>query len=209
LRLQIQGNDRLASLTLAAAGLTVALGYDTAGRVTGVTYPNTVAMSAGYDALTGRLSDLAHTLGAADLARFAYSYNAVGSITQIAEPAGADRSFGYDALQRLVSGGTVASPESYGYDAEGNRLVSHLSAAHLTDAGNRLLQDDTFDYAYDDNGNLATKTDRATLEQTSYSYDAQDQLVRIDLPGRAFAMRWLFGTRPSGASGQRCRFAAV
>jgi RHS repeat-associated protein len=97
------------------------------------------------------------------------------------------RNFGYDALQRLVSGGTVALPETYSYDAEGNRLVSHLSAAHTTDAGNRLIQDDTFDYTYDDNGNLASKTDRVTLAVTSYTYDAQDQLIRIDFPDTTFA----------------------
>jgi YD repeat-containing protein len=170
------------------SGPTVALGYDDAGRMTGVTYPNTVAMSASYDALTGRLSDLAHSLGAADLARFAYSYNAVGSITSIAEPAASARNFGYDALQRLVSGGTAALPETYSYDAEGNRLVSHLSAAHTTDAGNRLVQDDQLDYTYDDNGNLITKTDRVTLAVTGYSYDAQDQLIRIDFPDTTFAI---------------------
>ena len=81
----------------------------------------------------------------------------------------------------------MALPETYSYDAEGNRLVSHLSAAHTTDDGNRLLQDDTFDYTYDDNGNLATRTDRATLGVTSYSYDAQDQLIRIDFPDTTFA----------------------
>jgi YD repeat-containing protein len=174
--------DRVNALNTA-----VTLGYDLNGRITGVTYPNTVAMSASYDALTGRLSDLAHTLGAADLARFAYSYNAVGSITSIAEPAASARNFGYDALQRLVSGGTTALPETYSYDAEGNRLVSHLSAAHTTDAGNRLIQDDQFDYTYDDNGNLEAKTNRVTLAVTSYSYDAQDQLIRIDFPDTTFA----------------------
>jgi hypothetical protein len=61
-------------------------------------------------------------------------------------------------------------PETYSYDAEGNRLVSHLSATHQTDGGNRLLQDDQFDYAQDDSGNLATKADRVTLAVTSYSY---------------------------------------
>ena len=56
-----------------------------------------------------------------------------------------------------------------------------------TDDGNRLVQDDQFDYTYDDNGNLASKTDRVTLDATSYSYDAQDQLIRIDFPDATFA----------------------
>ena len=115
-------------------------------------------------------------------------------------PAASDRSFGYDALQRLTSGGTVALPETYSYDAEGNRLVSHLSAAHLTDARNRLLQDDQFDYTYDDNGNVATKTDRvmdrdaragmggvaadSLVQLTAYPVDAdryRGPLVTMDL----------------------------
>ena len=72
---------------------------------------------------------------------------------------------------RLISGGTVANPEIYSSDAEGNRLI----------------QDDQFDYTYDDNGNLATKTDRVTLAVTIYIYDAQDQLIRIDFPDTTFA----------------------
>jgi hypothetical protein len=47
--------------------------------------------------------------------------------------------------------------------------VSHLSAAHTTDDGNRLRQDDTFDYTFDDTGNLVTKTDRVTLAVTTNS----------------------------------------
>ena len=52
----------------------------------------------------------------------------------------------------------AAPPESYSYDAKRNRLVSHLSAAHLTDAGNRLLRDDAFDSAYDENGKTIART---------------------------------------------------
>jgi YD repeat-containing protein len=169
------GADRLTGLTIGAGGPNIALGYDAAGRVTSVTHPNAVAMAATYDA-DGRLSELAHTLGAADLARFMYAYNAVGSITQIDEPSIQTRNFTYDLLQRLTAAGTAAAPESYTYDAEGNRLVSHLSASHTTDAANRLLEDDDFLYTYDDNGNVVTKTDKVTLGVTTYTYDAQDQL---------------------------------
>jgi YD repeat-containing protein len=57
-------------------------------------------MSASYDAVTGRLSDLAHTLGAADLARFAYTHNAQDQLISIDFP---DATYAYDALGRRTS----------------------------------------------------------------------------------------------------------
>ncbi len=105
--------------------------------MTGLTYPNTVSSTLQYDLATGRLSQLTHTAGATPLADFGYGYNGVGNVTQIAELA-QTRDFAYDDLQRLTAGGTVATPESYAYDEEGNRTTSHLSAAHTTDAANRL-----------------------------------------------------------------------
>ncbi len=92
------------------------------------------------------------------------------------------RNFSYDDLQRLTAGGTAGSPESYTYDPEGNRTASHLSAGHVTDIANRLTEDDQFTYLYDANGNLTSKMDKVTLQTTSYTYDAQDQLIRIDFP---------------------------
>ena len=140
--------------------------------------------------LAGRLGSLAHTRGGIDLASFGYGYNALGSITQIAELA-QTRNFAYDELLRLTSGGTAATPESYTYDAEGNRTASHLSASHVTNAANRLTEDDGFCYAYDANGNLATKTAKVlgacTGALTIYTWDVLNRLTRIDLPGGGFA----------------------
>ncbi len=98
--------------------------------------------------------------------------------------------YGYDTNGNLIdktvkaAGGFAGAPESYAYDEEGNRTVSHLSGAHLTDAANRLLEDDTFSYDYDANGNLKTKADRATpTDITTYTWDVRNRLVRIDMPG--------------------------
>jgi hypothetical protein len=74
---------------------------------------------------------------------FDHGYNAVGNINSIVQPS-KTRSFGYDDLQRLISGGTAAAPDSYAYGEEGNRTSSHLSASHTTDIANRLSDDDAF-----------------------------------------------------------------
>ncbi len=94
-----------------------------------------------------------------------------------------NRSHAYDALQRLTSGGSVANAESYDYDLVGNRTTSFLSSSHNHDDLNRLLEDDQFTYTYDNNGNLQTKTNKAIpTDVTTYTWDAQDQLIQIDRP---------------------------
>ncbi len=55
--------------------------------------------------------------------------------------------------------GTPTSPvESYGYDGEGNRLSSQLSASYVSNANNQLTEDDSYTYAYDDRGNRISRT---------------------------------------------------
>ena len=48
------------------------------------------------------------------------------------------------------------------------------------DDTNRLLDDTAFTYVYDANGNLVQKTDKATGEVTDYTWDVQNQLVKIE-----------------------------
>ena len=129
---------------------------------------------------------MSHSLGAnPSFASFGYTYNPVGNLTAILDQVTSteNRSFTYDALQRLRTGGTSSASESYDYDAVGNRTTSFLSATHTHDTANRLTDDDQFTYTYDANGNLATKTSKANPTQiTTYTWDAQDQLVQIDFP---------------------------
>ena len=163
---------------------------------TNITFPNAAAT---YDAITGRLAALAHGPSLARFVDFAYGYDGVGNITAVNDnlDAAQDRTFTYDTLRRLTAGGTATAPETYGYDIEGNRTSSHLSAAHTVNDVNRLTQDDTYDYTYDLNGNLASKTDRATSDLTTYDYDALDRLVRITFPNLTTA------TYRYGALGRR------
>ena len=74
-------------------------------------------------------------------------------------------------------------PEAFAYDPVGNRTSSHLSASYAHSSANRLLEDDAFTYGYDANGNRASKTEKTTGLTTTYTYDGEDQLVHVDLPG--------------------------
>ncbi len=159
---------------------TINLSYDLTGRLTQIAHPNNTFVNYQYD-VQGRLNNLNHKLGAATLANLDYVYNALGNITSVTEQS-QTKNYGYDALQRLLSGGTAATPETYTYDPVGNRIASHLSNAHTVDAANKLLDDDNFTYTYDANGNLATKTAKVGGAVTTYHYDAQNQLIQIDHP---------------------------
>lgn len=87
--------------------------------------------------------------------------------------------------------GTV--PESFTHDAAGNLLRWPGKAVDATiGAGNRLLQDEQFCYAYDANGNLESRAFRDALGartglEWTYTHDAENRLVRIDIPGGGLA----------------------
>ena len=163
----------------------VTLGHDPSGRLANIFYPNGITTAYGYDT-RGRLDGLSHTLGAnPSFASFGYTYNPVGNIRDILDQVTPteNRTHTYDALQRLKTGGAIANAETYDYDLMGNRTTSFLSTSHNHDDLNRLLEDDTFTYTYDNNGNLETKTNKANpTEVTTYQWDAQDQLIQIDRP---------------------------
>ncbi|MBI1748794.1 MAG: VCBS repeat-containing protein [Acidobacteria bacterium] len=162
--------------------------YDALSRRTQLNLPNNTSVTYTYDAAS-RLASLANRRQATPISSFQYTYDRVGNRITRTDLEGLNR-FDYDGLHRLIHATHPQDfnpEESFSYDPVGNRLDSHLSATYAYEAANRLLQDDNFVYQYDANGNLISKQDRSTGALTRLSYDSENQLTRIDLPGGGFA----------------------
>ena len=157
--------------------------YDAAFRRTQVGFANGTSATLAYDDAS-RLDTLTHQGPAGIVSQHSYSYDGVGNRIAVSELAGLN-TYTYDAANRLIAATHPESSnpsEQFTYDQVGNRLNSHLSSAYIYDDGNRLLEDDTFRYTYDSNGNLTSKVEKSTGDTTVYAYDAEHQLVRVDLP---------------------------
>ncbi len=169
---------RLTSLT-DPSGQQFTFSYDELSRRTRVTRPLGLNTTYTYDAAS-RLTSLVHQGGPGTLF-FNHTYDRVGNRKTNSDASGL-QSHSYDPIYRLTAISTPTGAESYSYDAAGNRTTSHISASYSHDAVNRLTTDGTFDYLYDANGNLISKSERATSKVTNYFYDSENQLIRIDFP---------------------------
>lgn len=69
--------------------------------------------------------------------------------------------------------------ESYGYDANGNRVRSHRHASYGTGLANRLTQAGDWTLAYDKEGNVVTKSNAVTGVQISFTWDHRNRLIRV------------------------------
>lgn len=186
--------NRLTSIQNPASSI-VSFQYDALSRREKLTYPNNTTVDYVYD-VTSQLKQLTHALSSTPFADFNYTlYDGVGNREQVnvvRPPAvtgvTAQLDYIYDSLYRLTDGTKVTSAvpfdEDYQYDPVGNRLKK---AGQITDStfddANRLLNDTVYTYTYDDNGNMITKTEIAQpTNVTTYTYDAENQLIKIDLP---------------------------
>ena len=185
--------NRLTSLTN-PAGQAFSFDYDVLNRRSQLTRPNGITTDYTYDAL-GQLLNLSHTVPTdpVDPARssFSYTYDPAGSrdtlTTARAKVAVAQTnlSYIYDDLNRLTQATRplVGDPdETFQYDPVGNRLSRDGQAVNSTfDDGNRLLEDTGYTYVYDVNGNLTQKTDKSSGEVTDYTWNVQNQLIKVEV----------------------------
>jgi RHS repeat-associated protein len=122
---------------------------------------------------------------AAALLILGYSYDAAGNITGITSSRDGAATYTYDALNRLASVSSPGFNAAYAYDAAGNRTQAG-NITYTYDAGGRLVSaSDGTTYTYDANGNLKTRTKNG--QTTTFTWDGQSRLVRIDYPGGTFS----------------------
>ena len=86
-------------------------------------------------------------------------------------------SYGYDDEQRLINIQNDAGSESYTLDGVANRIAHSQSGTWTFDANNRLLQQGSTTYEYDDNGNTTKKTEGGRI--TLYGYDSRNRLNEV------------------------------
>jgi RHS repeat-associated protein len=179
--------SRLATLTDPSLQ-TYAFTYDALSRRQQISRSGGPTTNYNYDS-ANRLESLLSQSAAGNLA-LNYAYGPVGNRLSLVNAAGV-HTYTYDNLNRLtgvIHPGASGPNEAYTYDTMGNRTASHLSASYVYNAANRLMSDAQFDYQYDANGNLANKTERAAAKVTSYTYDSENQLTRIDFPSNTSAL---------------------
>jgi RHS repeat-associated protein len=99
-----------------------------------------------HDSL-GRLSGLDYEQGSTDLfTPYSWSYDFLGRITQFTSADGTT-DYEYDKTDQLTAADhDYQTDESYSYDANGNRT----NTGYTTGDDNRLTNDGTFSYTYDD-----------------------------------------------------------
>lgn len=195
--------DRLMTLIQAGPGLAdkrVDFAYNSLGQYESINRYRDLAgtqlvvgTSYAYDALN-RLDVMRHQNAASQTLNFHdLDYDTASRITRITDIDGA-HDYNYDDRDQLVganhtaTGGgeiPVLADENYEYDANGNRLESHLhGTGYVTGRGNRLESDGTYNYEYDDEGNTVTRTrisgteaDGSTMRE--FVWDHRNRLIAV------------------------------
>jgi RHS repeat-associated protein len=155
--------------------------YDEDGRVTSTVYGGVVTGTQQWSP-GGRLEAAEYQVGSVTELGWTYSYDSAGLRASRLDEGGNLRSYGYDDLGSITSVDHPgsATDESYSYDGMGNRTSDHATSAYIYDAAHRLTEDDDYLYDWTDNGELASRTDKATSEVTHYSWDSEARLVGVN-----------------------------
>ena len=181
---------RLKTLTDGDNALIVDYSYDANGRLAREDKGNGTYSTHEY-LPTGELESLVHFAPDGSVnARFDYAYDSLGRQTSMTTLDGIWQ-YGYDSVGQLTSAIFDSTNEEissqnlvYVYDAAGNRvrtIENGVTIEYVTNALNQYEQVGDTTYSYDDDGNLASKTDEDGT--TIYEYNSDNRLVKVTAPG--------------------------
>ncbi|MCX6033149.1 MAG: right-handed parallel beta-helix repeat-containing protein [Chloroflexi bacterium] len=178
--------DRITQLTATGpAAFTMQYTYDAGGRLTASAPASSspgIATSYEYDA-ADRLTRMVNRAGSVTLGDIRTTYDQAGNILTATDGSGAT-TYAYDALYQMTSASGPSFAETYSYDEVGNRL-SRNGVTYTYNAGDQLVSaSDGSSFTYDNNGNLRTRTQGGAT--TTYTWDSNDRLVRVDLPNGSY-----------------------
>ena len=164
---------------VAAGGRLVEFEYDASGSCVTMTRYRDVAgtqlvatTTYGYES-SGRLASILHEAGLTQLL-YGLSYDAAGQLTGLVTPDGAS-DIDYDGLGQATSASLTG--EAYAYDAIGNRTTN----GEITGGDNRLLEDATYTYRYDLEGNVVERIRKDGTESTTYEWDYRNRLTGVTI----------------------------
>lgn len=198
--------DALSRMTTEVGRASVSYAYDSAGRMTGISWPD--GFFAQYDRdLTGAVTAIREngaSSGAGVLA--AYTYNNRGQVSAISRGNGVTTAYGYDTHGRMTSlahnaAGTAGDVTfGYSWNAAGQisaRTVSNPSynfapgagvTSYANDGLNRVTSVAGTGVGYDANHNITSALG------ATYGYDAANRLTSANIAGTAYT----FGYDPEG-----------
>lgn len=166
------------------------MSYDPIGRIVSFVRSNNTETSIDYDD-ADHITRIDHSTGQSTLSEFTYMYDGIGRRTQIDQvrsllTVSSQIGITYNLRSEVLQSGNqlVGAPaESFVYDPVGNILRKATETIDAVyDASNRLVENEQFSYQYDLNGNLRSQTNKSTLQETRYFYDAEDRLDHVELP---------------------------
>ena len=153
-------------------------------RYSDLTQTTVVVKSDYTQDFAGRLSSITHTKtvpSSTVLASYQYTYFADDQLLQEISSVDGTTNNDYDAYGQLVtSTKTAGTSEAYVYDKTGNRIVGST----VVRKGNRILNDGTYAFLYDANGNLTSRTTLISGAPTGpyvqYSWNHRNQLTKVE-----------------------------
>jgi RHS repeat-associated protein len=170
------------------AGATVSYGFDPAGLLTAITYPNGQQVTRGYDG-AGELTSVSDWLGNTT----AFGYDRDGNLTSEAYPNGVRALLGYDAAGELLSvtdTKTKAFLASFSYARNSlGEITADTEAGAATGTQDysytqlsQLASDSTGKYGYDSAGDLAAQPGG---QAQAFNADGQVTATTVPAPVKA------------------------